>query len=127
MLSGIRDTITVKTVLGEPVVTDDVTLVPVHRVVGMGCQCGCGCPGGKSCQTTQDDTSCCDADQRGGAGARVKSTPVGAFAIRGKEVAWHPVMDLNKVILGGQLVGVVALLVAGAVFRACRKQPTRPK
>jgi hypothetical protein len=38
--------------------------------------------------------------------------------IRGDQVDWEPVFDLDRVILGGQVVALVALLVLRSIKRA---------
>jgi hypothetical protein len=48
---------------------------------------------------------------RGGVG--LVARPVGAFAIGPDgRVAWHPVVDVNRIVLGGQLVLGAVLLAA---------------
>ncbi|MFE5335841.1 hypothetical protein ACFQ8E_08010 [Isoptericola sp. NPDC056573] len=47
----------------------------------------------------------------GGYGLRVK--PLGVFVVSAEGTRYHPVLDLNKVILGGQLVGIAIALAAG--------------
>ncbi len=44
--------------------------------------------------------------------------PAGAFLIKDGTVSWNPALDLNRVILGGQIVAIVALLVFGGIIRA---------
>jgi hypothetical protein len=52
---------------------------------------------------------------RGGVG--LVARPVGAFAIGPDgEVTWHPVVDVNRIVLGGQLV-VGAVLLAAVLGR----------
>ena len=43
---------------------------------------------------------------------------MGAYLIRGDDVAWRPAVDLNKVIIGGQVVAIVALLTIRAIVKA---------
>jgi hypothetical protein len=40
------------------------------------------------------------------------------YILRDTKVQWRPAIDLNKVILGGQIVAVVALLVIRAIVKA---------
>ncbi|WP_166848728.1 hypothetical protein [Isoptericola sp. BMS4] len=47
----------------------------------------------------------------GGYGLRVK--PIGVFVVSAEGTRWQPVLDLNKVILGGQAVGIAAALALG--------------
>jgi hypothetical protein len=39
------------------------------------------------------------------------------FVIRDGDAKWRPALNLNRVILGGQLVGMVAILTAGLIVR----------
>jgi hypothetical protein len=43
--------------------------------------------------------------------------PVGSYVIRGDAVTWLPAIDVNRVILSGQLVAIAALLVARSIVR----------
>jgi hypothetical protein len=43
---------------------------------------------------------------------------VGVFVIQGGEVAWRPSVDVNRIVLGAQVVAIVALLAVRAVVRA---------
>ena len=53
---------------------------------------------------------------RGGFG--ITTTPVGVFVIQDGDVTWRPAVDVNKIIVGGQLVAVVALLTIRAIVKA---------
>jgi uncharacterized spore protein YtfJ len=52
-----------------------------------------------------------------GSGFGVSARPVGAFVIRGGEMTWRPALDLNRVILGGQVVAVVLLLTIRSILK----------
>jgi hypothetical protein len=39
------------------------------------------------------------------------------YVIRDGKAIWQPALDLNRVILGGQIVGIVALLVLRSILR----------
>jgi uncharacterized spore protein YtfJ len=98
------DSMTAKRVYGEPLEKNGVTVIPAARVQG-GAGGGSGeAPDGKG--------------QGNGSGFGINAKPVGAFVIRGDDVAWRPAIDVNRVILGGQLVAVVALLVARSIAKA---------
>ena len=99
-----KDTMTVRRVFGDPVEKDGVTIVPAARVQG-----GAGGGGGEGPEGQGSGM---------GSGFGVNARPVGAFVIKGEDVQWRPAIDVNKVILGAQLVAVAALLLAGAVVRA---------
>jgi uncharacterized spore protein YtfJ len=97
-----KDTLNVRRVFGDPYEKNGVTVIPAARVQG-----GAGGGGGEG------------PDGQGGgrgAGFGVNARPAGAFVIRGEEVDWRPAIDVNRVILGGQLIAIAALLLARAVI-----------
>jgi uncharacterized spore protein YtfJ len=99
-----KDSMTVKRVYGEPLEKGGVTVIPAARVQG-----GAGGGGGEGPQ----------GEGRGsGSGFGVNAKPVGAFVIRGDEVVWRPAIDVNRVILGAQIVALVGLLVARSIAKA---------
>lgn len=113
------DTLTVRRVFGEAYEREGVLVVPVARVLG-------GTGGGAG--TGEMDGSLPGKETRGhstGAGggggfaARVK--PLGVFVIDGTGVQWRPALDLNRVILGGQVVGAVAVLAIAWASRRRRR------
>jgi hypothetical protein len=55
-------------------------------------------------------------------GFGVSSRPVGAFVIKGGDVRWEPALDLNRVIVMGEVVAIVALLTAWAIVQAVAKR-----
>lgn len=94
--TAVRDALTSRAVIGDPIVTDDVILVPVTRTSGATCQCG-GCGKGS-----------------GGSGLMTRSRPIGAFVVNDGKVSWHPAFDFTRMILGGQVVGLAAIVAIGA-------------
>jgi uncharacterized spore protein YtfJ len=98
MLKGARDTMTVGRVYGEPIERDGALFIPAANVVGGG--------GGGA-----------DEAGNGGGGFGVRATPAGAWVIRDGRINWEPALNLNRVILGGQIVAIVALLALRAIFR----------
>ena len=87
-----------KQVFGEPIERDGVTYLPVAKVRGGG--------GGGG-----------DSEGNGGAGFGLTATPAGIYVIRNGSATWQPALDLNRIILGGQIVVIVALLVIRSIFR----------
>lgn len=111
-----RDLLTVRRAFGEPIERDGVTLVPVARVSG-----GSGYGHGEGDVPAGDGTS--GTGSGGGGGFGVSVSPVGVYVIRGGEVTWQPAFDLNRAVLGGQVVALVAVLaVARALRRAARRR-----
>jgi uncharacterized spore protein YtfJ len=104
VIAQAKDTLTVKRVFGEPYEKDGVTVIPAARVQG-------GAGGGSG-----EDP---DSQGRGsGSGFGVTARPVGAFIIRDGDLSWRPAVDVNRIVLGGQLVVVVALLTVRAIVKA---------
>jgi uncharacterized spore protein YtfJ len=97
--------IVIDRVVGPPIERDGATVVPVVAVRGGG--------GGGS----GSDPSGGGEGTGGGWGAAAR--PVGAYVLTGGTVRYEPAVDVTRIVLGGQLVAVVALLV---VRRALRRQ-----
>jgi hypothetical protein len=97
-LDEVREAMAAKGVYGEPYDHDGVTIIPAAAVRGGG--------GGGA-----------DESGHGGAGFGVNAIPKGAWVIRGDRVTWRAAVDVNRVILGGQLVGIAALLTAREVVK----------
>jgi uncharacterized spore protein YtfJ len=102
ILAQVRDTLTVRQVFGEAYERDGALVVPVARIAGGGGGGGGGSPteGGGS-----------------GGGFGFESRPVGVYVIRDGEVSWRPAVDVTRIALGGQMVGIIALLVLRSAVR----------
>ena len=98
VLTGAQDAMSVRRVFGEPVQAGDVTLLPVATIGGGG--------GGGSKRADES-----------GSGFGLWARPAGVFAIKNGEVRWRPAVNVNRAIAGGQIVGVVAIGVVGALVR----------
>ncbi len=85
-------------VFAEPIERDGALFLPVAKVAGGG--------GGGN-----------DTDGNGGGGFGLSARPAGMFVIRDGGATWQPALDMNRVILGGQLVAIVALLVLRSIFK----------
>ena len=103
MMAGTRDLANVKRVFGEPYESDGVTLIPAAAVRG-------GMGGGEG-----DGSESSPAGRGGGLG--ISARPIGAYRIKGDDVAWIPAVDISRVILTGQFVVVVALMVLRTALR----------
>lgn len=93
VLKGAQDVLTVRRVFGDPVQVNGTTLVPVARISGG------GGGGGRA--------------EEGGAGYGVNARPVGVYVVRDGDAKWRPAIDVNRVILGGQIVAITAIAVLG--------------
>ncbi|MEO8092732.1 MAG: spore germination protein GerW family protein [bacterium] len=104
-ISVARDAISVKRVYGEPYERNGVVVIPAASVQGGG-----GGGGG-------DEG---DGRAGGGGGFGLRARPVGAYVVRGEQVSWEPAVDLSRMILGGQLLALAALLVVRSIARRRR-------
>ena len=91
-----QDVLTVRRIFGEAIERDGVTVVPVVRFAAGG---GAGRGDGSR-----------DGSSGSGGGYGLKAIPAGAFVIRDGVVRWRPAVDVNRVVLGAQLVVITALL-----------------
>jgi uncharacterized spore protein YtfJ len=107
IIAQARDALTVKRVFGEPYEKNGVTIIPAARVQG-------GAGGGRG-----EDPK---GQGRGsGSGFGMTASPVGAFVLRQGELSWRPAVDVNRIVLGGQVVAIVALLTVRAIIRTRAK------
>ena len=95
----IQDRFTAGLVYGDPVEQDGVIVVPAARVMGGG--------GGGS-----------DGAQGEGGGFGLRATPAGAWVFENGSVRWKPAINVNAIILGGQLVGISYFVFAWLVERS---------
>jgi hypothetical protein len=47
----------------------------------------------------------------------VSARPVGAYQIKGDEVTWVPAVDVSRIVIMGQIVGIIAALVIRSIAR----------
>jgi uncharacterized spore protein YtfJ len=106
LMQQTRDALTVKRVFGEPFERNGLTLIPVAALRGGG---GGGTGEGGSGEGKGSGS---------GGGFGLTARPAGVYIIDANRVRWQPAIDANRVILGGQIVAVVALLV----FRSVRRR-----
>ncbi|MFC4529651.1 spore germination protein GerW family protein [Sphaerisporangium dianthi] len=104
MIDRAKDTASVGRVFGDPVTQDGVTVIPVARISGGG-------GGGEGKQEGEQPS------EGTGGGFGLGVTPEGMFVIKDAKVRWLPVVNVNRVILGGQIVAVVVLLTVRAIAR----------
>lgn len=109
-LGAVEDLLHVRKVFGEAYQLDGVTIIPVASVQG-GAGGGGGEGNGPSAETSGSG---------GGLGFAVKIRAVGVYEVRDGEVVWRPAVDVMRVILGGQLLGFVALVILGRWLRRRR-------
>jgi uncharacterized spore protein YtfJ len=102
LLAQAHDSMTVKRVFGEPIDKNGITIIPAANVRG-----GAGVGSGSSI-----------GDSPSGGRFGLRATPAGVYVIKGETVTWQPALNLNRVILGGQIVAIALLLTIRSLMRA---------
>ena len=97
-MEQVRDAMEIRHVFGEPVERDGALFLPAAKVRGAG--------GGGG-----------DSVGNGGGGFATTARPMGVFVIRDGDATWRPAIDVNRIVLGGQIVAIVALLVLRSILR----------
>ncbi|MEU4619333.1 spore germination protein GerW family protein [Actinoplanes sp. NPDC023801] len=103
---------TVARVFGTPIERDGVTVVPVATVGGGG-----GAGGGSGAPADGDEPQ----GEGSGGGFGFTARPAGVYVIRDGRAQWLPAVDVNKIVLGGQIALVAAFLVVRSVLRRRRR------
>lgn len=102
VLERATEAVNVKRIFGEPFEKNGVTIIPVAKFGGGGGGGTDGKPEGES----------------SGGGFGVGSSPAGVYVISGGTVSWQPALDINRIVLGCQIVAVFALLVLRRSIKA---------
>ena len=110
LLEALRDMVdgaTARRVFGEPITQGGSIVLPVAKVSG-----GAGGGNGHGQAT--------DGQEQGGVGGGMglSAKGLGVFVIRDGKATWRPAVDVNQLIIGGQLVAIAALLVVRALIKA---------
>jgi uncharacterized spore protein YtfJ len=115
-LRGLVDDATAGKVFGSPIQHDGVVVLPVAKVGG-------GAGGGSGTGPAPD------GQESGGTGGGfgIAAKPLGVFVLTNGKVTWRPAVDVNRVVLGGQIVAVTALLVLRALIKAGAGRPSRER
>lgn len=99
-IRGVRDSLSVRRVFGDPYELDGVMIIPVARVAGGA--------GGGSGEGSRGE----EAGSGFGSGLGLGVHPVGIYEIREGKVEWKPTIDVNRLTKGGQvLAGIIAVCV----------------
>jgi uncharacterized spore protein YtfJ len=106
VINSAQEAMTVKRVFGEPYEKNGLTVIPAARIGG-----GAGGGGGEGPEGQGSGE---------GSGFGLSAKPAGAYVIKGDRVRWLPAVDVNRIILGAQIVAIVGLLTARALARTRR-------
>ncbi|RJL21442.1 sporulation protein [Bailinhaonella thermotolerans] len=109
MMERAKDVLTVRRVFGEPVEREGVTVIPVATVIGGG-------GGGDMIEPDDKEGS------GSGFGFGTFSTGIGVFVIKDGKVSWEPAVNVNLIVLGGQLVGIVSMLALRSIIKSRRER-----
>ncbi len=107
MLESVGQSATAKRVFSEPIERDGATIVLAAAVGGGGGM-------GEAPEGTEGKTG-------GGGGYGFGAKPAGAFVIKGDKVRWMPAVDVNRIIMGGQVVAIFALIGLRALLGGRRR------
>lgn len=91
-------------VFGDPYEAGGATIIPVARMSGGGG--GAGANG----SITRSESSERDGDADAG-GFGIHARPIGVYVVRESSVEWHPVIDLTRYVVGGQILTGLALIL----------------
>jgi uncharacterized spore protein YtfJ len=103
LISGTRDAVSVKRVYGDPYEKNGLTVIPAATVRGGG---GGGVSDGE------------DSESAGGSGFGLTARPSGAWIVEDGHATWKPAIDVNRIVLGGQVIALTAIVVTGRILLA---------
>jgi uncharacterized spore protein YtfJ len=108
LLEAAHDTLMVKRVFGEPYERNGLMVIPVARVQAGG---GGGHGNGP------------DGSAGEGGGYGLSARPAGVYVVAGDKVRWAPAVDINRIVVGAQVLAAVALLAVRGIVRARATPP----
>jgi uncharacterized spore protein YtfJ len=106
LIDNIQDRFTARLVYGDIVEQDGLIVLPAIRVMGGG-----GGGGGTDPEQGEGE----------GAGFGLRAKPAGAWVFKNGSVRWKPAIDVNAIILGGQLVGISYFVTTWLMRRTKKK------
>ncbi|MFI6318070.1 spore germination protein GerW family protein [Nonomuraea sp. NPDC050556] len=111
LLEQTKDQATVGRVFGEPITRGDVTIIPVAKVAQ---------GGGGGMGTSKDKEF--EGGGGSGGGFGIAAKPAGIYVVKDGEVHWKPAVDVNRIVIGGQIVGVILLLTIRAAIKVIARR-----
>jgi len=109
LMTTAKDAITIRRVFGEPYEKNGITVIPAAAVSGGG-----GGGGGHDK----------DGQEGEGGGFGVRGRPVGAYVIKGENVAWRPAVDVSRLFAAVAAVAVAYLLTRPRLAKIRLKKRT---
>ena len=111
-IDGVKEVLNVRRVFGDPYHVEDVAIIPVAVIRGGG-----GGGGGEGDSGTNGKQG---TGSGAGMGFGVNARPVGVYVVKNGEVTWQPAIDVMRIILGGQFIGLVAVLAIRSLLKRRR-------
>lgn len=99
------EAVSAQRVYGEPFEKNGRTIIPAASVTGVALR-------------GQRDDGAADGDgteERRGGGFGLTARPSGAWLVDKDGATWKPAVDVNRVIFGGQLIALAAIVVIGRI------------
>lgn len=115
VIEDARETMT-RRVYSEPYERNGVTVILASRVQGGG-----GGGGGTGTGPEGEEPGGRTGSGWGG-GFGLNARPVGAFVIKGDDVRFVPAVDVSRIVVGGQVVALAALLTIRVIAKARRRR-----
>jgi uncharacterized spore protein YtfJ len=108
LVQQVNPSIGAKRVFGDPYEKNGVTIIPAARIMG-------GMGAGEGLTPEPDGQPAKSTGSGGGFG--MAGGPAGVYVIKGDKVTWLPAVDVNRLMLGFQVVLVVFFLTIRAIAR----------
>ena len=109
LMEEAQDAIGAKRIFAPPYEKNGVTVIPAARIMG-------GVGGGEGSGPATDGGEQTTTGTGGGYG--LSGRPAGAYVIKGDSVSWLPAIDVNRLMLGFQVVMIVFFLTVRSVMKA---------
>ena len=117
LVEQVNTSIGAKRVFGEPYVKNGITVIPAARIIG-------GLGGGEGEGPLGEQTPGKEIGRGMGGGFGLAGGPAGAYVIKGDSVTWLPAIDVNRLMLGFQVVMIVFFLTVRSIAKARAKAAT---
>jgi len=103
-----------KRVFADPYEKNGITVIPAARIVG-------GLGGGEGEGPAAEGGGSAARPSGMGGGFGIAGGPAGAYVIKGDSVSWLPAIDVNRLMLGFQIVMIVFFLSVRSIAKARAK------
>ena len=114
MVKEANQSIGAKRVFADPYEKNGVTIIAAARVVG-------GLGGGEGEALPGSGKPGQESGRGMGGGFGIAGGPAGAYVIRGDKVFWLPAIDVNRLMLGFQVVMIVFFLTIRTIVKTRAK------